>query len=197
METTNKPISELKDAERNVRRHPESQITALQNSLLKFGQIRPVVVDENSSILAGHGLVEAAKRADFENLNVLVMQGLSEAQKKSLMLADNRIYALGTDDFDTQMDFLKELAIEVDFDIPGFDPDFLQNLVMTEDETDQSLNDYGAGVQPRGGAQDNQAEGQGQGQATDTQTNQEGQQAQTTPEKQIRCPHCGEFIWVK
>lgn len=110
---------------KNVRIHNEKQIQELAKSVEMFGVIRPVVTDENGMILTGHGLVDAIKYLGRTEVETHIISGLSDTDKKKLMLADNRIYTLGYDDFDAIDEILKDIG---DFDIPGFDPDDLQML---------------------------------------------------------------------
>lgn len=121
-------LSEIKPNENNVRTHTSIQIQEFKKSITKFDVIRPIVVDENGVILAGHGLYEALKQLGYEEADVLVKSGLSEKDKKKLLLADNKIYSLGHDDYNTLDRILKELGQDSDFEIPGYDPDILEEL---------------------------------------------------------------------
>lgn len=58
MRTVTKLLSELKRPERNVRMHTDKQLTEFRRSVEMFGQIRPIVIDENNVMLAGNGLYE-------------------------------------------------------------------------------------------------------------------------------------------
>lgn len=118
-------ITDLRTPEKNVRKHNENQIREFCRSLEKFGQIRPVVVDENNVVYCGNGLVAAAKSLGWEKIDVLRKTGMSEADKKKLMIADNRIYSLGYEDFDAINEMLEEIG---DFDIPGFDTESLEAM---------------------------------------------------------------------
>lgn len=124
-------IADLRPPEKNVRKHNENQIKEFARSLEKFGQIRPVVIDENNVVYCGNGLVEAAKSLGWEKIEVLRKGGMSEADKKKLMIADNRIYSLGYDDFDAINEMLEEIG---DFDIPGFDTESLEAMFGDVDE---------------------------------------------------------------
>ena len=93
-------LADLKPMEKNVRRHNEKQITEYARSLAKFKQIRPMVVDEKKVILIGNGMYEAMKRLGWESVSCEIVTGLSENDKKKLMLADNRVYELGMTDMD-------------------------------------------------------------------------------------------------
>ena len=135
------PISSLVSPEKNVRIHSEKQINEFVRSIDKFGQIRPVVIDENNTVLAGNGLVEALKRAGKETAFVYKMDNLSENDKKKLMIADNKIFSLGIDNLDTLNSFLEDL--QDDLDIPGFDEDILASMVESSAEVTERISNYG------------------------------------------------------
>jgi len=135
-------ISELRNPERNVRVHPENQIIELMRSIELFDITRPAVLDEKNTILVGNGLVEACRRLGRNTIPALRMSGLSEAAKRKLMLADNKIFELGIDDNAAIMQLVKEL--EGDYDIPGYDSELLSRLTAEVAEaTEQSMQDYG------------------------------------------------------
>ena len=142
MRTETVAIAALKAPPNNVRVHPEQQIVEFMRAIQKFGQTRPVVIDEESVILAGNGLVEACRRLNHSEVVAYRMTGLSPADKTKLMLSDNRIYSLGLDDHGAIIEAIR--GLEQDFDIPGFDAEILQNLLLdTDTVTDQALDDYG------------------------------------------------------
>lgn len=141
MEVTIKKLSVLKHPEKNVRIHSEQQIRELKRSLEKFGQTRALVIDENNIILIGNGLYEAMVRLGYQEATVYVKAGLSESDKKKLMIADNKTYALGIDDLDTIYGFIEEL--QGDLDIPGYDEEILQQMVADADEVTEKLSEYG------------------------------------------------------
>lgn len=140
MNTIKMRISELIHPEKNVRRHPEKQLQEMLKSIRMFGQIRPVVVDENNVILAGNGMVEAMRIGGYEEADVLVVNGLTDAQKKKLMIADNRIYELGVDHKDNIFEILREIG---DFEVPGFDEDILRSLLAEDENIEEELESYG------------------------------------------------------
>lgn len=134
-------ISELQHPEKNVRKHPEKQIKELQRSIKMFGQIRPVIVDENNVILAGNGLTQALREMGETQVKVLKMSNLSEKDKIKLMLADNRTYSLGFDDHDNIFELLSQL--DGDFDVPGYDEELLEELLAEDEELEENLQSYG------------------------------------------------------
>ena len=141
MKIIRKNLAELQKPERNVRIHNAKQLHEFKRSLKMFGQIRPLVIDEAGVILAGNGLYEAMLALNYLKADCYIAAGLSEAQKKKLMLADNRIYDLGCDDIDTLDAFIKELGADVD--IPGFDAELLQALAMEAEAATEALCEYG------------------------------------------------------
>ena len=96
MNVTTKRLDALKHPKKNVRIHSEQQIRELKRSLEKFGQTRAIVVDEDDTILIGNGLYEAMVSLGYQEATVYVKTGLSENDKKKLMIADNKTYALGS-----------------------------------------------------------------------------------------------------
>lgn len=120
-------LSELHSAECNARRHPPKQIAELKRSLKKNGQIRLLVVDENNTVWIGNGLLEAMRDMGYTEAHCILKEGMTEAEKKKMMLSDNRIFDLGVDDMDAFDALIRELS--GDLDIPGFDEDALSVLV--------------------------------------------------------------------
>lgn len=134
-------ISELVQPERNIRMHTEQQLKEFERSVKMFGQIRPIVVDEKNVILAGNGLYETFVRMGIEEAKVYKFENLNENQKKKLMIADNRIYALGVDDLESMNEILSELV--GDLDVPGFDEEMLNQMMADENEITEVISEYG------------------------------------------------------
>ena len=94
MKITVKKLSELHKPAHNIRRHSEKQLTEYIRSIEMFGQVKPLVVAEDGEIIAGNGLYEALLRMGRETCDCYVMVGLTDVQKKKLMMADNKVVAL-------------------------------------------------------------------------------------------------------
>ena len=141
MQVITKKISELIRAEKNVRLHGDRQIKEYIRSVEMFGQIRPLVVDENNVVICGNGLLQALQQMGRETAECYVVSNLTENQKKKLMLADNKIYELGVNNATVFDDMLKELA--GDIDIPGYDSELLEVLTASANEATEIINDYG------------------------------------------------------
>jgi ParB-like nuclease family protein len=115
----------LKRNPRNARTHSANQIRQIADSIRQFGFVVPIVVDENRIILAGHGRLDAAKLLGLNHVPVIEVRGLSEAKRRALALADNRIGgSAGWNRELLAVEFteLSELLIEegLDISITGF-----------------------------------------------------------------------------
>ena len=84
-------IDALKPNPRNARTHPKQQIVQLVANIRLLGFLVPILADENGAVLAGHARLLAAKQAGLSVVPVIFVRGLSEAKKRALMLADNKI----------------------------------------------------------------------------------------------------------
>ena len=217
MKVIKKRLDDLKHPEKNVRIHSEQQIRELKRSLEKFGQTRALVVDENNVILIGNGLYEAMVSLGYQEASVYVKTELSENDKKKLMIADNKTYALGIDNLDTLNEFLEEL--QGDLDIPGYVEEILQQMVADADEVTEKISEYGTldeseiqkikeanekREQKAAAAEisDNNSENSSENPNTsDNQSSERQNTTETEPEitetrKFVICPNCGEKIWL-
>lgn len=143
MQILKKKLSELKPPERNVRLHPEIQIKELKRSIEAFGQVRPIIIDENNLILSGSGLFMALSGLKRKTAEVYQLKGLSNVQKKKLMVADNKIFELGATDMENLIKVLDDIRKEGDLDIPGFDEELLTSLLAEAEAITAGLLEYG------------------------------------------------------
>lgn len=132
MQTVKKKFSELRETDKNIRKHSDHQIAEYIKSLEMFGQMRPLVVTDDGEILVGNGMFKAMSRMGWEEADAYVMTGLTKTQKRKLMLADNKVYELGSTSLDDFEDILKDLG--GDFDIPGYDSDLLSSIMSPVEE---------------------------------------------------------------
>ena len=84
-------VSDLTANSRNARTHSRRQIRQLKNSMETFGFTNPLLVDEAGVLIAGHGRLLAARDLEMNKVPVIVLEHLTEAQKRALMLADNKL----------------------------------------------------------------------------------------------------------
>jgi DNA modification methylase len=108
-------VGELKEFPGNPRRHPDSQIARLMKSIRRVWT-SPILVDENSTILAGHGRLEAAKRLGMAEVPTVTVTGLSAAEKRAVVIADNRLPEQAVWDFDLLRAHFKDL-LDLDFEV--------------------------------------------------------------------------------
>lgn len=86
-----RPIEELRPYANNARQHPRSQLKKLAASLKQFGFVNPILVDDEDTILCGHGRVEAAKMAGYTRVPTIRLEHLSDADRRAFIIADNAI----------------------------------------------------------------------------------------------------------
>jgi len=127
----------------NARTHSEQQIKQVAASIKEFGFTNPVLIDETNSIIAGHGRVMAATLIGLDEVPTITLTGLSEAQRKAYVLADNKL-ALNADwDIEMLMLEIDTLTAE-DFDVSliGFSDEEINT--MRPDVTNEGLTDEDA-----------------------------------------------------
>lgn len=209
MEIITMKLVDLVKPEKNVRIHTEQQLKEFQRSVKMFGQIRPIVVDENNVILAGNGLYETLIAMGKETADVYKYDNLTENQKKKLMIADNKIFSLGIENLDTLNSFLEDL--QGDLDIPGFDEDILKQMVSEAEDVTEKLSEYGTlddeeirSIKESGERKEQQIQKAEAEQATPApqpiaqpqQEMPEDSEDTTEVKKFVICPKCGEKIWL-
>jgi hypothetical protein len=106
---------DLKPFPNNPRRHPESQIAGLMKSI-DLVWTNPILIDESATILAGHCRLEAAKRLGMADVPTITIAGLSDSEKRAIVIADNRLPERAVWDFDLLREHFRNL-IEVDFEV--------------------------------------------------------------------------------
>lgn len=208
-------LADMKKPEKNVRIHTEQQLREFERSVTMFGQIRPIVIDENNVILAGNGLYETLLRMGKTEAEVYQYTELTDNQKKKLMIADNKIFSLGIENLDTLNSFLEDL--QDDLDIPGYDSEILRRMVSDAEDITEKLSEYGTldeaeinsikeRTERREAAQEPKAPVSGFNEAempqnqtvitTSEQIREEEDGETAEVKKYILCPKCGEKIWL-
>ena len=206
MKVVKKRLADLRRPEKNVRIHSDKQIVEFKRSIEMFGQIRPIVIDEGGTILAGNGLYEALCAMERTEADCYVATGLSESQKKKLMLADNRIFSLGVDDLQGFDEMIAELD---DLDVPGYDEELLKTLTADLDDADEMLAGYGIIGDNSRAEMKRAADRYEQKSEEFTQGAEEIKPSPAPPveaaveerateldRRYIICPKCGEKIWL-
>ena len=109
-------VADLVPFANNARTHSDEQIAAIMASIKEFGWTNPILIDGENGIVAGHGRLTAATRLGIEEVPTLELDGLTDAQRRAYIIADNRLAESGTG-WDTDL-----LALELgDLQLAGFD----------------------------------------------------------------------------
>src|SRR5260370_38667720 len=128
------PIEKLVPYPRNPRTHSEAQIAQIAASIEEFGFNNPILVDTKAGIIAGHGRVLGALTLGLTHVPVIVLDHLTDAQKRAYIIADNQL-ALNAGWDETL--FTAELGAlqQDDFDVNliGFEDEELARLLAAQD----------------------------------------------------------------
>jgi DNA modification methylase len=119
---------------RNPRTHPEAQITQIAASIVAFGFNNPILVDSQEGVIAGHGRLLAARKLGLTEVPVIVLDHLSEPQKRAYIIADNKLAEnAGWDDdlLRIEVEALKDESFDVS--LLGFDDIELARLLAAQD----------------------------------------------------------------
>src|ERR1700745_150166 len=106
----------------NARSHSRRQLKLIAASITRFGFTNPILVTDDFEVVAGHGRLQAAKSLGMPRVPVVTLSSLSEADKKALIIADNRIAELAGWDRDMlAIEYQGLLDLQVgDLEITGF-----------------------------------------------------------------------------
>src|SRR6266478_2872808 len=116
------PPDRLRPYPGNARTHSRKQLKLIENSIKRFGFTNPILVTNDFEVIAGHGRLQAAKSLGMQLVPVVAISSLSEADKKALIIADNRIAELAGWDRDIlaiEYQGLLDLQFD-DIEITGF-----------------------------------------------------------------------------
>src|SRR6202162_2567428 len=128
------PIEKLIPFARNPRTHSDTQVAQIAASIAAFGFNNPILVDTKAGIIAGHGRLLAARKLGLAEVPVVILDHLTEAQKRAYIIADNQL-ALNAGWDETLL--AAELAAlqqeDVDVSLLGFDDEELARLLAAQD----------------------------------------------------------------
>lgn len=115
-------LDDLKPADRNPRTHDRKQIDKIVRSIRTYGFTNPVLIDEDNRILAGHGRLAAARKIGMKEVPCLRLAGMSAAQKRAYVIADNQLALAAGWNTEVLADQLGELILGgFDVELTGFD----------------------------------------------------------------------------
>jgi DNA modification methylase len=130
---------------RNARTHTEEQIAQVAASIVEFGWTNPILVGADGVIIAGHARLLAARKLGMTEVPVIVLDHLTETQRRALVLADNRLALnAGWDEemLRVELDSLQEDGI--DLDIVGFSDEEIEDLLRDPEQVVEGSTDEDA-----------------------------------------------------
>lgn len=130
MNIENIKISKLKPYEKNAKKHDETQINNVAESIKQFGMVQPIVIDKDNVVIIGHCRLEACKKLNFKEVPCVRADDLTEEQVNKLRLVDNK---LNESEWDYEL-LGEELSI---LDLDEFELDW--NLPI---ETDVNIDEF-------------------------------------------------------
>lgn len=140
------PVDRLRPYERNARTHDEGQVAKIAASIAEFGFTNPILVDSADGIIAGHGRLMAAKELGLDAVPVIVLDHLTDAQRRAYILADNRLALDAGWDNDMLAAELADLQDEgFDLDLTGFNDQELEDLLADAKDLDGNGSGDGEG----------------------------------------------------
>jgi len=132
-------VDEIIPYANNSRTHSDQQVTQVAASIKEFGFTNPILVDEENTIIAGHGRLQAAKKLTLTEVPVITLEGLTDAQRKAYVIADNKLAMNAGWDFEllqAEIQHLQELDFSID--LLGFDEKELIELLGDDNQFDEN-----------------------------------------------------------
>lgn len=136
------PLQRLIPYARNARTHDDGQVSQIAGSIAEFGFVNPILVGDDNVIIAGHGRLMAAQQLGLETVPVIVLRHLTEAQRRALVIADNKIAenaGWNEELLKLELGDLQDLGF--DLDVIGFSDEELDELLGLEDESGHTDDD--------------------------------------------------------
>jgi ParB-like chromosome segregation protein Spo0J len=124
------PLDRLIPYARNARTHSDAQIAQIAASIVEFGFNAPILVASDAGIVAGHGRLLAARKLHLEQVPVVILDHLTEIQRRAYILADNKL--ADNAGWDEEMLRLELQALELDgfdLEVVGFSDEELAELL--------------------------------------------------------------------
>jgi ParB-like chromosome segregation protein Spo0J len=122
-------VSELIPYAANSRTHSDAQVAQIAASIKEFGWTNPILIDGDNTIIAGHGRLLAARKLGMEEVPAIIVDHLSKAQQRALVIADNQLALNAGWDMDMLKAEIEDLNLDgFDLELLGFDDKFLDAL---------------------------------------------------------------------
>jgi ParB-like chromosome segregation protein Spo0J len=128
-------VAELIPYAANSRTHSDAQVAQIAASIKEFGWASPILIDGDNTIIAGHGRLLAARKLGMEEVPAIIVDHLSKAQQRALVIADNQLALNAGWDMDMLKAEIEDLNLDgFDLELLGFDDKFLDALNASEFE---------------------------------------------------------------
>jgi DNA modification methylase len=137
--------SSLRPYGRNARTHSKKQIRQVAKSIETFGWTNPLLIDTQGGVIAGHARLDAAKLIGLTDVPTLLIDHLSETQKRAYIIADNKLAELaGWDEEILAAEFEALTSLDLDFDltITGFETGEIDFLIEGVEPVDDDEEDW-------------------------------------------------------
>jgi ParB-like chromosome segregation protein Spo0J len=116
----------------NSRTHSDAQVAQIAASIKEFGWTNPILIDGDNTIIAGHGRLLAARKLGLDTVPAIILDHLTKAQQRALVIADNQLALNAGWDMDMLKAEIEDLSDSFDLDILGFDADIIEQLLSGE-----------------------------------------------------------------
>jgi ParB-like chromosome segregation protein Spo0J len=136
------PVEKLIPYARNARTHSAEQVAQVAASIAEFGWTNPILAGADGIVIAGHARLLAARKLGMTEVPVIVLDHLTESQRRALVLADNRL-ALNAG-WDEEMLRVEMAALDEDgfnLEVVGFTDDEIEGLLREPEEVNAGNTD--------------------------------------------------------
>lgn len=135
-------VSDLIPYAANSRTHSDAQVAQIAASIKEFGWTNPILIDSDDTIIAGHGRLLAARKLGMEEIPVIILDHLSKAQQRALVIADNQLALNAGWDMEMLKAEIEGLKLDdFNLDLLGFSDEELKDIIDGIDENAASENE--------------------------------------------------------
>ena len=181
-------LAKLVPYEKNPNVHPIEQVKAMADSIERYGQYYPILVDEDLKILCGHGKKLALEHLGRKEGEVKILKGLTEKQKLKIVIEDNKIQSMSYVDFTKIEEIIREVG---ELDIIGFGTDYL-DAIINESVKDNMGVDFSQPVERK--SNEKQVEDIPQEKQAEQDEERNDIESGMQQARTMICPHCGKEI---
>src|SRR4051794_19425156 len=143
------PINRLIPYALNARQHSDKQIDQIAASMREFGFTNPILVDNRDGIIAGHARLAAARKLGLAEVPVIVLDHLTELQKRAYILVDNKLAENAVwDEEMLNIELQALMAEQFDLALTGFSDAELEHLLARVDSETLGEEDAAPAAEP-------------------------------------------------